>query len=319
MTILVTGAAGWLGRHIVPRLEKAGHKVIGLDVVPGEHVSHQASVADKTAIDSLFEQHRFSGVIHGGALHKPDIARQTSQAFVDINIGGTLNLLEASVRHRVDSFVFTSTTSLMISQAIRDNVGDRAVWLDENSGPLEPRNIYGVTKLAAENLCRMVALRDRLPCVVLRTSRFFPETDDTIGDMGGANLKAVELLYRRGTVGDMVRAHELALQRAPELGFETFIVSAPTPFQKRDAVELMQNAPCTIERYYPDVREIFGEVGWSLPVSIGRVYDSSKARQILSFEAEWDFARFLQAMREGTALPKLDEPNYEAPHANTEF
>ncbi len=93
---------------------------------------------------------------------------------------GTLNLLQAAVAAGHKQFVFTSTTSLMISQAIRDEEGHAAVWLDETTGPLEPRNIYGITKLTAEGLCRLYSREHGLNCAVLRTSRFFPEDDDTI-------------------------------------------------------------------------------------------------------------------------------------------
>ena len=67
---------------------------------------------------------------------------------------GTLNLLEAAAAAGHDRFIFTSTTSLMISQDIRQETGSAAIWVDEDFGPLAPRNIYGVTKLAAEGLCR---------------------------------------------------------------------------------------------------------------------------------------------------------------------
>jgi UDP-glucose 4-epimerase len=78
-----------------------------------------------------------------------------------VNITGTLNLLEAARAAGHDRFIFTSTTSVMITQAIRNEAGDGAIWLDETSGPLAPRNIYGVTKLAAEGLCRLYATEHR--------------------------------------------------------------------------------------------------------------------------------------------------------------
>ena len=89
--------------------------------------------------------HGIEGVIHGAALHKPDIARYPAQSFVDVNVTGTLNLLSAAVAAGHDRFVFTSTTSLMVSQEIHDEAGDAAVWLDERTGPLAPRNIYFVS------------------------------------------------------------------------------------------------------------------------------------------------------------------------------
>ena len=71
--------------------------------------------------------------------------RNHPRAFVDVNVTGTLNLLDAAVSAGHDRFVFTSTTSLMISRVIREEEGSAAIWLDETSGPLAPRNIYGVT------------------------------------------------------------------------------------------------------------------------------------------------------------------------------
>ena len=151
MRVLLTGSSGWLGRFLAPRLQDAGHQVVGLDVAPGAHTDVIGSVADRAVVERAFAG-GVDAVIHAGALHKPDIARYSKQAFVDVNVTGTLNLLEAAARARHDRFVFTSTTSLMISQAIRDEAGPNAVWLDEETGPLAPRNIYGVTKLAAEGL-----------------------------------------------------------------------------------------------------------------------------------------------------------------------
>ena len=123
MRVLLTGSSGWLGRFLAPRLRQAGHDVTGLDVVPGAATDVVGSVADRSVVDSVFADHGIEAVIHGGALHKPDIARFAPQAFVDVNVSGTLNLLQAATAAGHDRFVFTSTTSLMISQAIRDQEG----------------------------------------------------------------------------------------------------------------------------------------------------------------------------------------------------
>jgi nucleoside-diphosphate-sugar epimerase len=146
MRILLTGSSGWLGRFLAPMLRDAGHTVIGLDVAPGADTDVIGSVADRGIIDRVFGEHGIEAVIHGGALHKPDIVRYPAQAFVDVNVSGTLNLLEAARAAGHDRFVFTSTTSLMITDAIREERSREAVWLEEGSGPLAPRNIYGVTE-----------------------------------------------------------------------------------------------------------------------------------------------------------------------------
>ena len=283
----------------------------GLDVVPGAATDVVGSVADRSVVDSVFADHGIEAVIHGGALHKPDIARFAPQAFVDVNVSGTLNLLQAATAAGHDRFVFTSTTSLMISQAIRDEEGHAAVWLDETTGPLEPRNIYGVTKLAAEGLCRLYSREHGLNCAVLRTSRFFPEDDDTIRDIHGENLKAVELLYRRLTVEDAADAHVVALEKIR--GFELFVISAPTPFARSDVADLKTDAAGVIARTFPDAPALFERQGWHLPKSIGRIYDASKAERLLGFRAVTDFAAVLSALRSGEPLPFAHDPDYVSP------
>ncbi|WP_448657988.1 NAD-dependent epimerase/dehydratase family protein [Sphingomonas sp. CJ99] len=313
MTILLTGSSGWLGRFLAPMLRDAGHHVVGMDVAPGADTQVIGSVADRGLIDRVFAEQGISAVIHSGALHKPDIARYPAQAFIDVNVAGTLNLLEAAVAAGNDRFVFTSTTSLMISQAIRDEAGDAAVWLDETSGPIEPRNIYGVTKYAAEQLVRLYHATRGLNVVTLRTGRFFPEDDDTLGDPPGENLKANEFLNRRLTVEDAARAHVAALDAAPRIGFGTYIVSAPTPFAREEAAELKRDAASVIARHFPDAPALYAARGWRLPDSISRVYDSLAIQRDLGFRFDTDFGSVLGAVRSGKALPFDHRPDYVSP------
>jgi nucleoside-diphosphate-sugar epimerase len=315
MRILLTGSSGWLGRFLAPRLRAAGHDVTGLDVAPGAETRIIGSVADRALVERAFAAHGIEAVVHGAALHKPDIARFPAQAFVEVNVTGTLNLLQAAVAAGHDRFVFTSTTSLMISESIRQESGTAAAWLDEDAGPLEPRNIYGVTKLAAEGLCRLHHLERGLNCIVLRTARFFPEEDDTHREMSGPNLKANEFLHRRLTVEDAAEAHVAALERAPAIGFGSFIVSAPTPLARSDAEALKRDAAAVVARYFPDAPRLYAERGWRLPSSIGRVYDASRAERILGFRCRTDFARVLEALQAGRGLPFAHDPSYVSPTA----
>src|ERR1043165_3975695 len=159
MRILLTGSSGWLGRFLAPRLRAKGHEVTGLDGSPGADTDAIGSVADRALVDRLFAERGIEAVIHAGALHKPDIARYPPEAFTQVNVEGTRNLLDAAVAAGNDRFLFTSTTSLMISETVRAGRAGGATsafWLDEDFGPLAPRNVYGATKLEAERLCRRV-------------------------------------------------------------------------------------------------------------------------------------------------------------------
>ena len=313
MRILLTGASGWLGRFLAPMLRGAGHEVHGLDIAPGAHTDTIGSVADAALVERLFAEHRFEGVIHAGALHKPDIARYPAQAFIDVNVTGTLNLLEAAVRHGAGRFVFTSTTSLMITRAIRAEAGDAAVWLDESSGPLAPRNIYGVTKRSAEELCRLWHDLHGLPVIALRVARFFPEDDDTLGLPAGENLKANEFLNRRLTVEDCAAAHIAALEAAPRVGWGIYVVSAPPPFTRADAARLKTDAAGLIAERFPEAPALYAARGWQLPQSIGRVYDPAAIERDLGFRCATDFAAVLAALEEGGPLPFAHDPGYVPP------
>ena len=319
MRLLLTGSSGWLGRFLAPSLRGRGHHVVGIDLAPGADTQIVGSVGDRALVDRAFDNHDIEAVIHAAALHKPDIARFPEQSFIDTNVTGTLNLLSSAVQRGHDRFVMTSTTSLMISKAIRDEASDAAVWLNESAGPLEPRNIYGVTKLTAEGLCRIYQHEHGLNCVVLRTSRFFPEDDDTLRVLSGQNLKANEFLHRRLTVEDAAEAHIVALEKAPAIGFGVFLVSAPTPFQPHDVTYLKTDAPSVIARHFPEAPSLYAKRGWRLPLSIGRVYDPGLAEATLGFRCRTTFQSILDALRDNRDLPFAHDPSYVSPSATATF
>jgi UDP-glucose 4-epimerase len=303
MRILLTGSSGWLGQTLAPRLEQDGHKVVGLDPIPSATTQIVGSIEDRDLLRQTMREFEVEAVIHSGALHKPHVETHERSRFIAVNVQGTLNLLEEAVApgSKVDRFILTSTTSLMISKEIRAGRAGgaaKALWIDEETAPLLPRNIYGISKLSAEHLGRLFHELYGLPLLVLRTSRFFPEEDDMAHAMtqSADNAKANELLFRRASVEDVAEAHVAALAKAPELGFDTFIISAPTPFSRDDCAALIADAPAVVARLFPHYREIYARRGWTMFDSIDRIYDSSKAEQRLGFVCRTGFAEKLREL-----------------------
>ena len=193
-------------------LLEAGHPAIGVDIKKSAYTHEVGSITNRHFVKRCLPG--VHAVLHTATLHKPHVATHTRQDFVDTNITGTLNLLEEATTAGVGAFVFTSTTSVF-GRALTPPLRAPAAWITEDVVPV-PKNIYGVTKVAAENLCELFHVARGLPCLILRTSRFFPEPDDrkeTRQSYDDANVKVNEFLYRRVDIADVVSAHLLALVR----------------------------------------------------------------------------------------------------------
>lgn len=295
MKILVTGSSGHLGEALVRRLRARGDEVIGIDRKPSPYTTATGSITEPA-----FVQRWMAGVdavLHTATLHKPHIATHTRQQFVDVNISGTLALLEAAVAAGVRCFVFTSTTSAF-GHALSPPADQPAAWITEAVAPM-PKNIYGVTKIAAEDLCELFHRLQGLACVVLRTARFFPEDDDAQATRRAfldANAKANEFLHRRVEIEDVVLAHECALARAEALGFGRYIISATTPFQRSDAAELRRHPAAVVRRCVPAFEAVYAARGWRLPDTLDRIYDNARARAELHWQPRWDFAAVIELL-----------------------
>lgn len=292
MAILVTGSAGHLGEALMRTLRERGVAARGLDILPTPFTDAVGSITDRAFVREAIQG--ITGVLHAATLHKPHVATHPRQAFVDTNVTGTLNLLEEAAAAGVAGFVCTSTTSAF-GRALVPPAGEPAAWITEAVRPL-PKNIYGVTKVAAEDLCELMHGLTALPCVVLRTSRFFPEDDDdpsALAQRSAPNLQANEFLHRRVDIEDVVDAHLVALREAPRIGFGRFIVSATTPFTPADLADLRRDAPAVLRRRVPGWEAVYAEHGWTMTPTLDRVYVNALARERLGWQPRTDFAAVL--------------------------
>ena len=298
MKVLVTGSSGHLGEALVRTLRGAGHEAVGLDVIPSPFTSVVGSIADRAEAKRCMRG--VDAVLHAATLHKPHVATHSRQAFVDTNVTGTLNLLEEATAAGVGAFVFTSTTSAF-GAALTPPSGAPSVWVTEDLAPI-PRNIYGTTKVAAEDLCELFHRDHGLACLILRTSRFFPEEDDhaaTREAYDQDNVKANEFLHRRVDIEDVAAAHMLAMAKASSIGFGRYIISATTPFSRDDLPELRVNAPLVVSRRVPGYEAEYARRGWTMFPEIERVYVNERARMELGWQPRYDFRYVLDRLGAG--------------------
>lgn len=308
--VLVTGSSGHLGHALMLTLHSNNFHPLGIDITPSKFTKEIGSIDDAAFIGTIFT--RYSAIryiLHTATLHKPHVESHSKQDFVNTNISGTLILLEAAAKHRTPEgerpcFVFTSTTSTF-GGALARPPGQPAGWITEETLP-QPKNIYGVTKLAAEDLCHLVHLETRMPVIVLKTSRFFPEPDD-VQDRRDAytddNLKVCELLYRRVDLADVVTAHVAAMHRMrdQEVTWGKYIISAPTPLETDDATlaKLNTDAAKCLAALFPEADEVFRKTDWKWLERLDRVYDSSKAVRELRWQPKYTFERAVERVKEG--------------------
>lgn len=298
MKILVTGSRGHLGEGLMRTLQNGRHDAIGVDIIASPFTHKEGSIVDRRFVADCMRG--VDAVIHTATLHKPHVVTHTRQDFIDTNITGTLNLLEEAARQGVRAFVFTSTTSVF-GYALTPPPASPAVWVTEDLKPA-PKNIYGATKTAAEDLCELFYRDHGLAAIVLRTSRFFPEDDDETVKrhaFDNDNMKINEYLYRRVDIEDAVSAHLRAVERAPEIGFGRYIITATTPFTTGDLIELRTNAAQVVRRYYPDYETGYRKFGWLMCPTIERVYVNERARRELGWRPQYDFESMLSKIKNG--------------------
>ena len=296
MTILITGSSGHLGEALVRSLRAQQRAVRGVDIKASPFTDRVGSISDREFVADVTQG--VDAIIHAATLHKPHLATHAPQAFIDTNVTGTQMLLEGALAAGVRAFVYTSTTGAF-GLAVRPAAHAPAAWVTEEL-ECRPRSIYGVTKLAAENLCELSARGRGLPVIVLRTARFFPEEDDDPSVRARyaiANAQANELLFRRVDIEDAAAAHLLAIAQAAAIGFGRYIIAATTPFAPRDRVMLRHDAPTVVLRQFPECSELYAARGWTLYPTIDRVYVNELARHALGWHPTYDFRQVLDSLR----------------------
>lgn len=166
MNILLCGGAGYIGSHMAKRLAGSGHLVAVLDNLSTGHREavrwgpvHQVELMNPEALDSVFSTTRFDAVMHFCALSLVGVSVRQPYDYYANNVCGTLSLLQAMKRHKVERLVFSSTAAVY---------GQPTSALINEDHPRSPINPYGMSKLMVEHMLADAAVAYGLRSVALR-------------------------------------------------------------------------------------------------------------------------------------------------------
>lgn len=280
MKVLVTGSAGRLGKAVMEKLSAENFVVAGGDLIAGPTTTVMLDIRNQDQVYRACQG--MDAVIHTAAVHGKHYEQNyPREEFVDTNIYGTLNLLNASVQQGVKRFLYISTTSVYGSAM--DDPG-QAVWVDEKLA-VQPRDIYDITKQTAEQLCKDFFYKEGLQTSVYRVGRFLPEDP---------NLQANHRLYRGLDERDGAEALFLALQHNFS-EFEIFNIASTSSFSTGDLKTLKTNPAEVILEKYPDAKTIYAVRNWAFPRSIDRIYVIEKARKMLGYSPKYTFDAILKS------------------------
>jgi len=296
MKILVTGGAGFIGSNIVDALIEDGHEVVVVDNLymgrlQNIHPRAKFYLLDirSPELEKVFAIEKFDLVSHQAA--QMDVRRSVQDPIFDaqVNILGTINLLQNCVKYGVKKIIFASTGGAVY--------GEQDYFPADEEHPTRPISPYGITKLTVEKYLYFYYLTYGLPYVSLRYANVYGPRQNPYGEAGVIAIFTQKLLSGGqpiingdGTqtrdfvyVGDVVRAHLLAME-----------------YDRSDIFNVGTGSETDVNTIFFKLREI---VGRDVPEKHGppkegeqqrSVLDYSKAKRLLGWEPQIDLDRGLR-------------------------
>ena len=307
MATLVTGGTGFVGPNIVRVLAEKGHDVVSLDISPPDDLVRrylapwkdkvtweQADILDMTALERVASDHRLDKVVHAAVYTavREDIEKADSRRIIDINLNGTVNLLEMARQAGVKRFVYVS------SGGVYGEGRSPGEPLKEDM-PLDPRSLYGATKYASELIIRRYGDLHGMETASGRLSGPYGPMERTTGhravmsmmyDWTGKAVRGEPIQVQpRPSSGDLTYALDIAgglaaLLDAPALNHSVYNVSRGIMVTLGELVEAFREAVPGIQFIEPVSKE--AETGG---VGTGRgPMDTTRLREDTGFKPQYD-------------------------------
>lgn len=257
-TVLVTGAAGFIGSALAPALRDAGHRVVGLDLVaPSSPVAlsdfHVANLSDARALADILNHARPEIVFHAGGASGLMVWREDAARIIDANLRGTANLLEAARRTGARRVVLCSTVMVY---------GDQDAGPIGEDAPLHPLSVYAATKVGAEALLRAYSIERGLEGVALRIGHVYGPGRRTACHI--RTLVEDALAGRPTVIAESGRARRQYVHVADVV--EALVRAGLSPLRAPATYNITAGEVHTLETVALLAREVLGHEG----VSVGR-------------------------------------------------
>jgi UDP-glucose 4-epimerase len=274
MNILVTGGSGSVGKYIVEELLAHNHTVGVLDLMKPKNRSARFHQADVLNLDDVVEAVKgYDAIVHCAGIPHP--LNDPAKKVFDVNVNGTFNVLEAAAQNGIQKVVFTSSESTLGFAFMVNRMVPEYVPIDEFH-PLHPQDPYGLSKVAAEQICRTYSARYGMRTVCLREPWIWVPEEPMIPFYKKLVAEYHDWhknLWAYVHVYDVAQAHRLAIEKNLENLHEQFFITAKENWTGKISAELLSV-------HYPEVDAN------NLP---GRssIISHAKATQLLGYEPKF--------------------------------
>ena len=316
MKVMITGGAGFIGSHVADACLAAGHETIIVDDlstgkrenVPAGARLYEVDIRDGAALDEVFRQERPDAISHQAAKANVRESMELPLVYADVNVMGSLTLLEAARRYGCRKIVYASTGGAVYGEP-------EYLPVDENH-PINPLDPYGASKHHVEHYLRIYSTHFSIDHTILRYPNVYGPRQDPYGEAGVVAIFAAQML--RGIspiingsgeqqrdfcyVGDIARANVLALTRGSG---EIVNLGSGVGTSVNQVFDMLAAAcGCQMEKKHG-------------PAKLGEVFctylDGSKAREVLGWEAQVSLEEGLQATLESFRAKILSDATSASP------